>query len=106
MEKEEMRFQAITEKLSSVNDGVTPGKMMSSPAICYQKKVFAFYHKQEMVFKLGKDFDPVNVGIQNFKFLNPFKNKPPMTAWFCIDADEQEKWEMLAELALEKAKSR
>ena len=105
MEKEEMRFRAICEKLSSAHAGVAPGKMMASSAICYEKKVFAFYYKQEMIFKLGKDFDPTTANIQQFTFLNPFKNKPPMTAWFCIKAEEEEKWETLAILALEKAKT-
>lgn len=57
-----------------------------------------------MVFKLGAEFDPKSQGIENFSYLNPFKNKPPMKAWFEIPFTESNKWEKLATLALDKIK--
>ncbi len=57
-----------------------------------------------MTFKLGKDFDPASVSLQQVQWLSPFKNKPPMKTWFVVSEAEIDKWEMLAGLALEKMK--
>lgn len=54
MDKEQKYFQEISEKLTAENEHVTIGKMMSSPGIRYKNKVFAFYYKKIMVFRLGK----------------------------------------------------
>jgi hypothetical protein len=102
MDKSEKLFYSIGEKLSTENDNVTIGKMMSSPGIKYKDKVFAFYYKQQMVFKLGKEFDPPSIGINNFSLLSPFKTKPPLAAWFEIPADYDNRWEELAKMAMKK----
>lgn len=101
MEKEQTLFRQIAEKLESENKDVFLGKMMSSPGIKYQNKVFAFYHDQEMIFKLGKDFEPESAGVKNYSFLSPFKNKPPMAGWFKISYADSDKWESLARKALQ-----
>lgn len=87
MDTSEKLFYSIAEKLSMENDNVSLGKMMSSPGIKYKDKVFVFYFKQQMVFKLGKEFDPPSIGINNFSLLNPFKTKPPLAGWFEIPSD-------------------
>ncbi|MEM7349086.1 MAG: hypothetical protein AAF485_33065 [Chloroflexota bacterium] len=93
-------FEQIVEVLLATQEGVTLGKMMSSPGLKYDNKVFAFYHKETMCFRLGKAFDPHEMGSKTAQFLSPFKNKPPMKAWFVIDATEQDLWFPLAERAL------
>ena len=100
MEKEEALFQQITEKLAEEHKNVTPGKMMSAPSIKYKNKVFAFYAKKEMVFRLGKNFQPGELKIESYRLLNPFKNKPPLAGWFQISYTEHRKWEKLARRAL------
>jgi hypothetical protein len=100
MEKEEKLFLKISKKLEKENRSVRPGKMMSSPGIKYKDKVFAFYHKKQMVFRLGKGFDPNSFKIKKYSLLNPFKNKAPMSGWFEIPFSEQTKWEILARDAL------
>ena len=99
-ENEEMIFQDIISNLSLNNRHVSEGNMMSSPGIRYKTKVFAFYHKKSMIFKLGKGYDIAGIGIKEYKFLNPFKNKPPMTAWFEVSSTEVNKWSDLAEIAM------
>jgi len=103
MEAKEALFQKIAEGLIAGEEGVDRGKMMSAPGIRYRGKVFAFFHEDKMTFKLGKDFDPEANNIKQFSLLNPFKNKPPMKAWFIIP--EPAHWERLALLALEKIRS-
>jgi hypothetical protein len=81
-------------------DGITLGKMMSSPALQYRGKVFAFFHQEAMTFKLGKSFDPDAYGLREWSYLNPFKNKPPMRAWVVVEATEKDQWPALTEQAL------
>ncbi len=102
MEKEETFYLAISDKLTKKFDGVTHGKMMSSPGLKYKNKVFAFYYNREMTFRLGKGFDLKGYGIDQYSLLSPFKNKPPLAAWFNIPYDYRDQWEHLAELALKK----
>ena len=98
-------FETLKAQMTADHERVEDGKMMSSPAITYKGKVFAFYYNDQMVFKLGKDFDPDTHALQHHSLLNPFKNKPPMAAWFCIPVAEHEKWEALAAEALQKMRT-
>lgn len=81
---------------------IAPGKMMSSPALKYKGKVFAFFYKESMGFKLGKDFQPDSMGLNEWELLSPFKNKPPMKAWFIVPFSESGRWQELCTMALEK----
>lgn len=91
----------IQDKLCKI-EGVAVGKMMSAPAVKYKGKVFAFFHEEQMTFKLGKDFIPEEAGLRGCRFLSPFKHKPPMRAWIIVPEGEKDRWEELACLALEK----
>ena len=93
-------FEAILETLSNENDDVIAGKMMSSDGIKYKAKVFAFFHKEQMVFKLGREFEPETHGINNFSILSPFKNKAPLYDWLEIPYASQMHWESLTRIAL------
>ena len=80
----ELYFEQLRKAFVYGNKDTLEAKMMHAPAISYGKNVFSFYFKEAMIFKLGKDFNPEEEGIVNWEFLNPFKNKPPMKAWFVI----------------------
>ena len=105
MEKEEALFTIIGDKLIKKHNGIVQGKMMSAPGLKYKNKVFAFYYNQEMTFRLGKDYDLESHGINKYSLLSPFKNKPPLAAWFNIPYDYEAQWEELAEIALDKLKA-
>ncbi|WP_105616519.1 hypothetical protein [Vallitalea okinawensis] len=105
MSEPKMIYDNIAAKLVTDIDDIAYGKMMSSPAITFNKKVFAFYYKEKMVFKLGKEFDFTPYTISDYELLNPFKNKPPLAGWYVIDAQYSEKWEELALLAYDKLKN-
>lgn len=75
---------------------------MSSEAIRYKDKVFAFFHRDMMTFKLGYDFDPLDMGIEVWHPLSPFKTKPPLKGWYMVPEQYISKWPQLAELALMK----
>lgn len=95
------KFLDIRNKLCLKEANVTEGKMMSSPAIHYKGKVFAFFSKQDkMVFKLGKSYPVEQLQVELSEF-NPFKNKGPLAGWYELDFDYQDKWELLTLNALE-----
>lgn len=95
------KFKEIREQFCLKHPEVTEGKMMSSPAIHYKNKVFAFFSKKDkMVFKLGKDY---SLGKHSFELseFNPFKTKKPLAGWYEVDFEYDEKWNELTELALQ-----
>lgn len=103
MEKE--LFNKIRTQLCLSDSRIREGKMMSSEAITFDGKVFAFFsRKNKMVFKLGKDFDPDQAG-NDIAVFNPFTNRAPLNGWFEIPYTEKELWTPMAENALQKIKT-
>ena len=97
-------FQEIRHTFCVQHPEVTEGKMMSSPALHFKGKVFAFFSRKErMVFKLGKDFplDSIEKSVQEF---NPFKNKGPLTGWYELPFENKNQWEEMTLLALDTIK--
>lgn len=99
------QFDEVADIMVSENESVGYGKMMSSPAIVYNQKVFAFLYGNSMVFKLGKDYNFNEIKITQHNIFNPFKNKAPMSNWYVIGSDNAEKWLELAEIAFRKIKT-
>lgn len=94
----------LVNKMTESNPDVFLGKMMSSPGLKCKDRVFAFYNKGEMGFKLGPEFDPSTFGLKNARPLNPFKTKPPLKGWYVVSADEYSFWGILTTMALEYTK--
>ncbi|MEM6455829.1 MAG: hypothetical protein AAF772_12095 [Acidobacteriota bacterium] len=101
MDSEETLYRSIAERMASAHDDVSEGRMMSRPAIQYKSKVFAFYRKQQMVFKLGVDYAPEDDGIDTWSPLAPFKTKPPLKGWYQIPPQYEARWPELAERAMQ-----
>jgi hypothetical protein len=100
MSLQEEYFNRLSAQLIKKYKNVSSGKMMSSPGLKYNDKVFAFFHKDRMCFRMGPKVNFSEMNIENFEPLNPFKNKPPLKGWFYVNFIEKEKWEHLAEMAL------
>jgi len=94
-------YLEICRNICAKTEGVTEGKMMSSPGLKYNNKVFAFYHKGTMGFRMGPLFNPEKFGLKYAKPLSPFKTKPPLKGWYVIESEESNLWKDLAEMALE-----
>ena len=102
MTESEQYFLDVKESFLNQNKEAEDAKMMSAPGVGFGTKVFAFYFRDAMIFKLGKDFVPQDEGISNWDYLNPFKNKPPMKAWFVIPFEGgKQYWKRLCEKAFE-----
>ena len=97
---EEQLFNKIRDQLSQKDFQIKAGKMMSSEAITYKNKVFAFLsRKKKMVFKLGKDFNTEHERFE-INVFNPFKKRSPLNGWFEVPYTEKEHWESLSIKAL------
>ena len=95
------KFNEIRELYCMKYADVTEGKMMSSEAIHYKGKVFAFFSKKKkMVFKLGKNY-PLETAPISLTEFNPFKNKGPLAGWYEADFQHLNQWEDLTHTALE-----
>jgi len=102
---EEHLFNEISEQFCLKYPKIKAGKMMSSDAITFNGKVFAFFsRKKKMVFKLGKEFDPDQEGFEICVF-NPYKNRKPLNGWFEVPFTEKDKWKSFTEKALNQLKS-
>ncbi len=100
MEDQLKLFEKIRRKLVHEEKLVSEGKMMSTEAIKFDGRVFAFISKNgNMVFKFGKEFDPKTQDFDSIPF-NPFKNKGPLTGWFEVSYEQHHLWEFLAKEAL------
>jgi hypothetical protein len=94
-------FEGIVARMTAEHEGVAPGRMRARKAITYKGKVFAFYGGDgEMGFRLGKAFDPDAAGLVDWRYLSPFKTKPPLKGWIWVKSAQSERWSALAEQAL------
>ena len=96
-------YEPLFDSFIAEHEDVEPGVMMREPALKCKGKVFAFYYadKDSMCFKLGKGFLIKEYGVEKFDFLSPFKNKPPMYAWYMVGPEYADAWEELTFVALE-----
>lgn len=101
----ESTFNSLRAQLIKKHKDVHEGKMMSSAAIKVNDKVFSFFHKGEMGFRLGNQFDPSAHSIHHWHPLSPFKTKPPLKGWFIVSNEEVEKWTELCHMALDYTRS-
>lgn len=98
--EEEQYFNELRDRLTKIDTHIKKGKMMSSEAITYDGKVFAFFsRKKKMVFKLGKTYLPDEAGFEVDVF-NPFTKRPPLYGWFEVPFQNHEQWPILTEEAL------
>ena len=96
-------YEDLFDQMIEEEEDVQPGVMMREPALTRNKKVFAFYYadKKCMCFKLGKGFLIEEYGVNEYEFLSPFKNKPPMLGWFMVSEQYVDVWPELTEVALD-----
>jgi len=102
MDAPEKKYYQILKLLSKSEKKVGLGKMMSAPGIVYENRVFAFYWREQMGLRAGREFDPSTLKIKKWENLNPYKNKPPMVDWFILPFEESAHWGKLAKVALKR----
>lgn len=100
--KSDPEFESIAVLFSEREEGVSRGRMMSRPALLLGEKVFAFFSKGDMVFRLGKGFDPALLGARDWEHPAPFKTKPPLFDWYHIPPAHADRWEVFTAEALKR----
>ena len=103
MGREAKVFGEIVDLMSAAHADVEPGKMMSSEALKVGGKVFCFFRQgdEAMVFKLGKAAETERPELAGWQWLNPFKNRGPMKAWYQVPLAKKQHWQRLADEALD-----
>lgn len=73
---------------------------MSSDGLKVKDKVVLFFWQDTLILKLGREYDLTAFGINEKRYLSPFKNKPPMYDWLMIGGEYLDQWKILAKEAL------
>jgi len=83
---------------------------MSSDALTFGGKVFAFYTTkgrfEGLGLRLGREFEVAPLKLADWSYLAPFKTKPPMPDWIVVGVADAHRWPELARLALAQARRR
>jgi hypothetical protein len=96
-------FETIAARMIAEHEGVEPGRIRGRRALAYRGKVFAFPGRDregDMVFRVGKAFDPDAAGLVGWSHPAPFKTRPPMRGWIRVPPDQADRWPEIAEVAL------
>jgi hypothetical protein len=98
-------WRKLADRLIAGEAAVERGRMMSSDAVTFNGKVFAFYTASGRFAGLdvrpGKDVDVFSLQLKDWEYLAPFKSKPPMMDWILIGAKDRARWSEMAHLALD-----
>lgn len=99
----------LAAALVAKEKGVQHGKMMSSDAVTFGGRVFAFYtgtgRFEGLGVRLGRAFDVDGLALSSWEYLAPFKSKPPMKDWILVGTVDRKRWPELARLALKQMKA-
>ena len=100
-----VRWQRLADDLVANQAGVERGRMMSSDAVTFGGKVFAFYTTKGrfagLGVRLGREVDVFSLKLAEWEYLAPFKTKPPMMDWILIGSGDRDRWPEMAGLGLD-----
>ncbi len=98
-------WRNLADGLVAHEAGVERGRMMSSDAVKFNGKVFAFFTASGrfagLGVRLGKEVDVFSLKLRDWEYLAPFKSKPPMMDWILIGPKDRARWGEMARLALD-----
>jgi hypothetical protein len=98
-------WRKLADDLLAREAGVARGRMMSSDAVTFGGKVFAFYTTRGrfagLGVRLGREVDVFSLKLTEWEYLAPFKSKPPMMDWVLIGRKDGARWPEMARLALD-----
>lgn len=80
--------------------GVSAGKMFGMPTVKFGRKAFAGRIEGDMVFKLSGEQLERALAIEGAHLFDPMGGRP-MKEWVVVPAAQAERWEELADAALE-----
>ena len=102
-------WERLSADILARHPDVSPGRMMSHPALVHGGKVFAFLASNGSAgglgLRLGRDIDPAALPADHGP-LAPFKTKPPLRDWVVLGPSTTALWPELTETALRIARGR
>jgi len=94
-------YDSIAQELAEAH-ATTTSQMFGKPCLKIDKKAFAAFYQEEMVFKLGQEAINLLIdkytGSQNW---DPSGKKRAMKDWLQVPAEYNEDWSTLAQQALD-----
>ncbi len=94
-------YHEIAQELAATNGDVEEGKMFGMPCIKVNRKAFAGFFQDEMVFKLTGDEHAKALSLDGARLFDPSNMGRPMKEWVQVPFAHAEKWADIAEDALE-----
>ena len=94
-------FSHLIKDLESNYSHLARGNMLSSPAIEYKGRVFAFCSSGNMVIKCKNPEILAEKGFRATSEYRPFKNRMILSDWREVPFYYHEDWRTLAEMALD-----
>ncbi|MDX1479621.1 MAG: hypothetical protein R3301_18040 [Saprospiraceae bacterium] len=98
-------FLQLIHNLEQDYTHLTRTRMLSSPAIEYKGRVFAFCQRGQMVIKLGSDEQLIGLGVRATPGYQPFMNQVVLSQWREVPFYYREDWREIAEMALNAVKA-
>ena len=103
-------WRTLSAAFLTTHPDAQPGKMMSSPALALNGKVFAFFTtkggRTGLGVRLGRETDFEGLGLQDWQHLAPFRTKPPMKDWIVAGVGDQARWPVLMQQAYDAMRHR
>lgn len=93
-------FNQVISHLQERHKHLAIGKMLSSPAIEYKGRAFAFCCRDNMIIKYGDTEQLMVLGIRATQEYKPFSNMMSFSQWREVPYYYRDDWMSLAEMAL------
>lgn len=82
-------------------EGSIESQMFGKPCFKLNKKAFACFFQEAMVFKLDGDLHAEALALEDSKLFDPSGKNRPMKAWVQVSYKHKEKWSAFAKAASE-----
>ena len=104
MRKEEALYNTIGDHINNVSKS----KMFGVPCLKINKKAFASFYENCMVFKLkaGSDIHSEVLSLDGSELFDPSGKNRPMKEWVQVPYNYKERWKEFAEKALDYVKDK
>lgn len=91
-----MKELELFEKIGNQLNEVKLSKMFGKPCLKINKKAFACFHDNAMVFKLEGATHNIALAYDGAKLFDPSNKGRPMKEWVQVPYSNSKKWESLA----------
>lgn len=96
MTEEEKLYISIGQKLKDAEQS----QMFGKPCFKTNGKAFICFFQNEMVFKLSGDIHADALNMEGSRLFDPSGKNRPMKEWVQVSANFADKWEKLAQAAM------